>query len=130
MLQVTVESRGNCGASQTDSQPESGRKSGAVSSKQLVDVIMKVRVEDVFTNDPVRKEPDDPRLYHHQELDGAWSDRPYCAPRPTQSAIGLYADDVRGSGRAFEKIVSLLGVPGERNLMEYGLAVAGRLLAR
>ena len=91
MLQVTVESRGNRRASQTDSQPESRRKSGDVSSKQLVHVIMKVCVEDVFTDDPVRKEPDDSRLYYQQDLDGAWSNRLYRAPRRTQSAISLYA---------------------------------------
>jgi hypothetical protein len=54
---------------------------------------MKVRVEDVLTKDPVGKEPDDSRLYYHQDFDGAWSGRPYWTPRRTQSAIGLYAHD-------------------------------------
>jgi hypothetical protein len=80
---------------------------------------VKIGVEDVFTYDPVAEESDDPGLDHHQDLDGAWSGRLYCAPRRTQSAIGLYAhDDELGSTRAFEKIVPLIGGPRERNLVE------------
>ena len=45
--------------------------------------------------------------------------------------LGLASTPMRGGGshRAFERIVPLLGGPGERNVMEYALAVAGRVLA-
>jgi hypothetical protein len=80
---------------------------------------VEVGVEQVFTNDPVGKEPDDPRLDQHQDFDRAWSGRLYWTSRRTQSAIGLYAhNDEYASRRGFEKIVPLLGGPRERNVME------------
>ena len=91
MLQVSVKGCGNRRARQTDAEADNSRKGGAMSSKQLIDIIVKIGIEDVFTDDPVGKESDDSRLAYHQDLDGAWSDRLYCAPRRTQSAIGLYA---------------------------------------
>ena len=65
MLQVVVKCRGDRGASKTDSKSESGRKSGAVSSNQLVYIIVEVRVEDVLTSDPVGQESDDSGLNKH-----------------------------------------------------------------
>jgi hypothetical protein len=102
-----------------------------VGSKQLVDIIVKIGVEHVFTSNPIPEKPDNRRLDQHQDFDGAWSDRLYWTPRRTQSAIGLYAhDDEYASRRGFEKIVPLLGCPRERNVMERSLTIAGRLQAR
>jgi hypothetical protein len=80
---------------------------------------VKVGVEDIFANDPVGEESDEPGLDHHKDLDRTWSGRLYCAPRRTQSAIGLYAhDEESSSGRAFEKIVPLIEGPRERDVVE------------
>jgi hypothetical protein len=61
--------------------------------EQLVDIIVEIGVEHVFTNNPIPEKPDNRGLDQHQDFDRAWSDRPYWTPRRTQSAIGLYAHD-------------------------------------
>ncbi len=131
MLQVSVEGYRNRRARQTNSQTYSCCKRCSTGSEQLVDIVVEVGVEHVFTEDPVGKECDDGGFYQHQNLDGAWSDRLYWTPRRTQSATGLYAhdDNESTSSRAFEKIVSLLRGPGERNVMESALIFVRRALA-
>jgi len=97
-------------------------------SEQLVNIVVEVGVELVFTDDPISKECDNCGFDQHQDFDRAWSDRLYWTPRRTQSAIGLYAhDDEYASRRGFEKIVPLIGGRRERNVMEYALAVVGRI---
>jgi hypothetical protein len=90
-----------------------------VGSKQLVDIIVEIGVEHVFTNNPIPEKPDNRGLDQHQDFDRAWSDRLYWTSRRTQSPIGLYAhDDKLGLGTGFEKIVPLIGGPRERTVME------------
>src|SRR6266705_569673 len=97
-------------------------------SEQLVNIVVEVGVEHVFTGDPVSKECDNCSFKNHQSLDRAWSDRLHWTPRRTQSATGLYAhdDNESTSSRAFEKIVPLLRGPGERNFTEFTLIFVGR----
>ena len=130
MLQVSVEGCRNRRARQTNSQTYSCCKRCSTGPEQLVDIVVEVGVEHVFTEDPVGKECDDGSFYQHQNLDGAWSDRLYWTPRRTQSAIGLYAHDEQSNpGRAFEKIVPLLRGPRERNVPESTMIFAGSALA-
>src|SRR5205809_7660415 len=100
-------------------------------SEQLVNIVVEVGVEYVFTGDPVSKECDNCSFENHQNLDRAWGDRLHWTPRRTQSATGLYAhdDNESTSSRAFEKIVSLLRGHGERNVMESALIFVRRALA-
>src|SRR5207237_8809620 len=93
MLQVSVKSCRNRRPCQANSQTYSCCKRCSTGSEQLVDIVVKVRVEHVFTEDPVGKECDDGGVYQHQNLDRARSDWLYWTPRRTQSAIGLYAHD-------------------------------------
>jgi len=118
MLQVSVKGCGNRRARQTDAEADNSRKGGAMSSKQLIDIIVKIGIEDVFTDDPVGKESDDSRLAYHQDLDGAWSDRLYCAPRRTQSAIGLYAYEGDALVEHLRRLYPLLRDLIQRNVME------------
>ena len=130
MLQVSIEGRSDRRARQTNSQTYSCCKRCPMGSEQLVNIVVEVGVEHVFTEDPVGKECDDGGFYDHQNLDGAWSDWLYWTPRRTQSATGLYAhDEQSNSGRAFEKIVSLLRGPRERNVPESTMIFAGSALA-
>ena len=130
MLQVSIEGRSDRRARQTNSQTYSCCKRCPMGSEQLVNIVVEVGVEHVFTENPVGKECDDGRFYDHQNLDGAWSDWLYWTPRRTQSATGLYAhDEQSNSGRAFEKIVPLLWGPGERNVLESTMTFAARTLA-
>src|SRR6266478_2811822 len=100
-------------------------------SEQLVNIVVKVGVEHVFTKDPVSKECNNCSFENHQNLDRAWSDRLYWTPHRTQSATGLYAhdDNESTSVRAFEKIVPLLSGPRERNVPESTMIFAGSALA-
>ena len=130
MLQVSIEGRSDRRARQTNSQTYSCCKRCPMGSEQLVNIVVEVGVEHVFTEDPVGKECDDGGFYDHQNLDGAWSDWLYWTPRRTQSATGLYAhDEQSNSGRAFEKIVPLLWGPRERNVPESTMTFAARTFA-
>src|SRR5207244_11414234 len=100
-------------------------------SRPLVNIVVEVGIEHIFTGEPVSKECDNCSFENHQNLDRAWSNRLHWTPRRTQSATGLYAhdDNESTSSRAFEKIVPLLRGPGERNVPESALILAGRALA-
>src|SRR2546428_7192592 len=100
-------------------------------SSKLVNIIVEISVEHVLATNPVTKESDNRGFYHHQNLDRARSDRLYWTPSRTQPAFGLCAhDDESASGKAFEKIVSLLLGPRERNVIGLLLDLAGRLWTR
>ena len=130
MLQVSVKGRSDRRARETNSQTYSCRKRCPMGSEQLVNIIVEVGVEQVFTEDPVGKERDNCSFENHQNLDRAWSDRLHWTPRRTQFATGLYAhdDNESTSSRAFEKIVPLLRGLGERNVTESAKIFAGRAL--